>query len=178
LASYASGLEQEPAASLGLVQPVLDQAGGDDIVIFLAQGVEFAQARGQIAIVVAQFGQHVLRVDEGRVIVQHALVAGDMADRADRRSAQLARAFGHRIGHGEDLLGLTVQQQVIVLEMRARDVPVEVLGLQIKREDIGQQCGERRGQIARGILAKARWRGQRGKALGLWGDRHEAVLLL
>ena len=43
-----------------------------------------------------------------------------------------------RIGHGEDLVGLLVQQQVVVAEVRAAHVPVEVLGLQVEREDVGE----------------------------------------
>ena len=38
------------------------------------------------------------------------------------------------------LLGLLVEQQMIVAEMRTADVPVEVLGLHIEREGVGQDA--------------------------------------
>ena len=64
---------------------------------------------------------------------------GDVADRAQRDAADLAHALGQLVGGGEDLLGLLVEQEMVVAEMRAADVPVEVLGLQIEGEGIGEQ---------------------------------------
>jgi hypothetical protein len=90
-------------------------------------------------VVLAQLGQHVLRRDEGRVVVQQALVARDVADGAQRGAAELARALGNGVGHGEDLVRLLVQHQVVVAKVRPRHVPVEVLGLQVQREGVGQQ---------------------------------------
>ena len=43
-----------------------------------------------------------------------------------------------RIGGCEYLLALLVQQQVIVAKMRARYVPVEILRLDVKGEQVGQ----------------------------------------
>jgi hypothetical protein len=37
------------------------------------------------------------------------------------------------------LAGLLVQQQMIVPEVRSGRIPVEILGLQIKREDVSKQ---------------------------------------
>ena len=55
------GLEQEPGAPLGLVDPDLEQAGGGHIAVLVAQPVRLAHAHGQLLVVVAQLGQHVLR---------------------------------------------------------------------------------------------------------------------
>ena len=94
-------------------------------------------------VILAQLGQHVLRRHIGRVVVGDPLQPGDVPDRAQRAAADLARPLGQRLGHVEDLRRLLVEQQVIVAEVRAGHVPVEVLGLEIKREDVGQQPGQR-----------------------------------
>ena len=51
----------------------------------------------------------------------------------------LAHALGQLVGGGENRVGLLVEHQMIVAEMPAADVPVKVLGLQVKREGVGQQ---------------------------------------
>ena len=56
-----------------------------------------------------------------------------------RLAADLADTLGDRVGDAEDLVGLLVEDQMVVAEMRAADVPVEVLGLEIEGEDVGKQ---------------------------------------
>jgi hypothetical protein len=56
-----------------------------------------------------------------------------------------------RIGGGEDLVGLLVQHQMIVAKVRARHVPVEVLGLQVERQHVRQEDVERTGDVAHRI---------------------------
>src|SRR5580658_8388312 len=71
--SAARGLEQEPGPPLGLVDPVLEQARGRDVAIFVADIVYLAHDRGQALVVVAKFGEHVLRIDIVSVVVENAL---------------------------------------------------------------------------------------------------------
>ena len=78
----------------------------------------------------------------------------DVADRPDRRAADLADPLGDRIGHREDLVGLFVEQQVVVAKMRSAHVPVEVLRLQVEREDVRQQRSERAADLDHGVLPK------------------------
>jgi len=52
-------LEQKPSAPLGLVDPVLIQAGAGHVVILVANCVGLAQARRQLLVVVAQLGKHI-----------------------------------------------------------------------------------------------------------------------
>jgi hypothetical protein len=78
-----------------------------------------------------------------------------MADRAQRRAADLADAFCHRIGHRQDLCGLIVEEQVIVAEMRTGHMPMEVLRLQIEGEHIGEQGCHRTGNIPGRVFRKA-----------------------
>ena len=65
-------------------------------------------------------------------------------------AAELAGAFGHGVGHGEDLVGLLVEQEMEVAEVRPGHVPVEVLGLKVEREGVGEERGERAGRIGHG----------------------------
>ena len=52
-------------------------------------------------------------------VVEDALQPGDMTDRPQRRSAELAHTLGDHVRHGVDLGRLFVQQEVIVTEVRA-----------------------------------------------------------
>jgi hypothetical protein len=61
--------------------------------------------------------------------------------------AELAYAFGELVGGGENRLRLLVEQQMVIAEMPAADVPVEILGLQVEREGIRQQHVRRAGYL-------------------------------
>src|ERR1700722_7574978 len=139
----AGRFKQEPSPALGLVNPNFEQAGGRDVAVFVAHVVDLAQARRQALVVVAQLRKHVLWIDIVSVIVEKGLTPGDVSDRAQTRPADLSRTFGDRVGHGENLVAVLIQKQMVVAEMRAAHVPMEVLGLHIEREDIGQQSSER-----------------------------------
>src|SRR5204862_4066008 len=99
-----SSLEQKPGTSLGLVDPDLDQAGGGDVAMFLADVVHFAQTRGELLVVLAHFGEHVLRLYIVDVVVLHSLQAADVPDGLERGSADLAYPLGDGVGHGEQLV--------------------------------------------------------------------------
>src|SRR5262245_4322257 len=85
--AIAGRLEQGPGATLGLVDPVLDQAGAGHVVVLVANRVGPAQAHRQLLVVVAQLREHVEGGDEVRVVVQHALQAAAVADQSQRRAA-------------------------------------------------------------------------------------------
>jgi hypothetical protein len=85
-------------------------------------------------------------------------VPGDVADRAQGYAADLAHALGEFVGGGENLLGLLVEQQMIVAEVRARHVPMEVLGLHVEGECIGQQPVHGLGDVAHARLREVGWR--------------------
>jgi hypothetical protein len=65
----------------------------------------------------------------GRHLGLQALMFGDLAYGMQGVSANLAGSLGNFIGHGEKLLGLFVDEQMIVTEMAATHVPVEILRL-------------------------------------------------
>ena len=54
---------------------------------------------------------------------------------------------------------------MIVAEMRPADVPVEILGLEIERENVGQQGVERAGDVLDGVGAEIGRRLQARRAL-------------
>src|SRR5215471_7596755 len=147
----AGRFEQEPGTPLGLVDPVLDQAGAGHVVVLVANRVGLAQARRQLLVVVAQLCEHVEGGDEVRVVVQHALQAADVADRAQRGAADLADAFGDGVGGRENLLALLVEEEMIVAEVGAGHMPMEILGLQVKRKHVGEQDIERAGDLRHGV---------------------------
>src|SRR5207249_10965419 len=76
------------------------------------------------------------------------------------RAAELADALGDHVGDVVDLSGLFIEQEMIVAEMRARDVPVKVLGLDIQGERVGQERIERSGDILRSLGHQVRRRVQ------------------
>src|SRR5580698_9756342 len=82
--SVPGRLEEKPRPPFGLVDPHLEQAGRRDIAVPLAGMVGFAHARDQAFVVLAELGEHVLRLDVVGVVVIDALLAGDVADGSDR----------------------------------------------------------------------------------------------
>jgi hypothetical protein len=104
----------------------------------------------------------------------------DVADGAQRGAADLAHALGDVVRGRQDLLGLLVEHLVVVAEVRPRHVPVEVLGLEIEREHVGQQRRERARQIGGGVGGQGGGRIQNGLAARLGvlhvRARHSRVL--
>src|ERR1700722_6443128 len=123
----AGRFEEEPGAPLGLVDPDFKQARGCDIAIFFADIVGLAHDRGELFVVVTQFGQHVLRLDIDGIIVEDALLLGDLPYRAQRRAANFARPFRDRVRHRKNLVPVLIEQQMIVPEMMAAHMPMKIL---------------------------------------------------
>jgi hypothetical protein len=70
-------LVEEPGPPLGLVDPVLEQACGGDVVAFVTGIVDLPHPGYQALIVVLQLGKHVLRIDIfGVVILPRTSVSG------------------------------------------------------------------------------------------------------
>src|SRR5712692_10533750 len=60
--SFATRLKKEPGAPLGFVDPHLDEAGGGDVAVLVAHVMRLAKARRKVPVVLAQLGEHVLRI--------------------------------------------------------------------------------------------------------------------
>src|SRR5262249_18742096 len=99
-------LAQEPAAALGLVDPVLDQAGGGDIVVFLVRLVGGTKFSRQLLVVGAQLSEHILGCHTFSVVVLQPLMLQNIADGSDRRPADFAPPLGDVVSHRKDLSAL------------------------------------------------------------------------
>ena len=53
--------------------------------------------------------------------------------------ADPARAFRDVVRHGENLVAMFIQKQVIITKMASAPVPVEILRFHVMPENIGQQ---------------------------------------
>src|ERR1700677_4256819 len=73
-------LVEEPDATFGLVNPILDQARGRNIAILVAKRVGASQADRQLHVVLAKFGQHLASRDEILVIIGDTLKLRDLAN--------------------------------------------------------------------------------------------------
>src|SRR5262249_55988360 len=96
-------LEQEPDALFGLVDPDFDEACCRHVIALVAETMDLAHAGDQRLVVLAQFAQHVQRVDVVGIVVGQTLQTRNMPDRTQSRSAQLAHALGYGIGDRVDL---------------------------------------------------------------------------
>src|SRR5262249_33652383 len=127
-------LEQEPDALFGLVDPDLDEARRRHVVALVANTMDLPHADDQRLVVLAQLAQHVQRVDVVGIVVGQTLQAGNVSDRTQSRSTQLAHALGYGIGDRVDLVGLLIEKQMGIAEMRPADVAMKVLVLVIERK--------------------------------------------
>src|SRR5262245_33981174 len=100
--------------------------------------MNLAQIPRQLLVVIAELGKHILGRDEIGIIVQHALQAAYVADRAQGGAADLSNPFGDRVRSREDLISVLVEEEVIVTEMWTGHVPMKVLGFQIERKHVGE----------------------------------------
>ena len=141
--SPARGFEQEPRPALRFIDPNFDETCRCDVAMFVTHVVSFAQACGKRFVVVHQFGEHVQWLDVFGIVIQHPLSTRDLSDRMQREAADLANAFRDNVGHCEELLGVFIEKQVIIPEVVPAHVPVKILGLQVKREHICEDCVQR-----------------------------------
>src|SRR5262245_34710557 len=88
--SAAAGrLKEEPGAPFRLIDPSLDQAGAGHISVLVANSVCLTQMGRELLVVVTQFSEHIHGGNEICVVIQHALQAGDLTNRAQCRAAYL-----------------------------------------------------------------------------------------
>ena len=104
--------------------------------------MDFAHAGEYRPIVFKQLSEHIARIDKVRVVVAQALQPGDVPNRSNRSAADFASSLRNVVGHCKDLAGLLIKQQVVVAEVRSTNVPMKILGLQIKGEHVRQQSIE------------------------------------
>src|SRR5207302_4730101 len=89
-----------------------------------------------------------------------------------RCPADLARSLRDIVCHGKDLLGVLVEKQVVITKVTPTHVPMEILRLQIKREDIGQERTQLFRYLHHSIVVKIGWYFQRVWFTCLWQSRN------
>ena len=60
----------------------------------------------------------------------------DLSDRMQRESADLPNAFRDDVSHGEELLGVFIEKQMIIAEVMPAHMPVKIFRFQVKSEHI------------------------------------------
>src|SRR5271166_6099798 len=91
----------------------------------------------QFSVVLAKLREHILGSNKLLVIVGNALKPGDVAYRMQCRPADLHDALRDEISRRKYLLALLIEQQMVVSEVRSRYMPMEVLRLDVKGEQVG-----------------------------------------
>jgi hypothetical protein len=122
-------LEQEPLAALSLVENRLQEVAGCRVAVPVTHCNRRPYILGNMAVVLHQPSHHVTGWHEVVIVIVDGLQLTDMADTADGCAADATHALGHNVDGLENRIGMLVEQQVIVAEVRAGQVPVEVLGL-------------------------------------------------
>src|SRR6266851_8251541 len=93
----------------------------------------------QYRVIVPKLSYHVERLNVFSIVVEKTLKARNLPDGANSCASQLPCSFSNGVRHCEKLVALIVEHQVIVPEMRARHVPMEVLCFEIQRKHIREQ---------------------------------------
>jgi len=106
----------------------------------LPSGVPGSEIASEQSVVREKLVEHCLGSQFFAVVIPNSLLSSDVSDRAKSIAAQLSAALGNRVGHGEQLIGMFVQQQMVIAEMRTTHVPVKVLGLDVNGEDVGEEA--------------------------------------
>ena len=154
--------KEKPDAAFCLIDPILQQARGCDIILFVAQVMHLAHTGKHSPVVFAQFGEHVRPIDILRVVIAEALQAANVPNGVNRNAANLAYALGDIIRHRENLVAVLIEQQMVVTKVRSTHVPMKVLGLQVKSKNVGQQHIESGADVFDGfgseVTAVSRWR--------------------
>src|ERR1700730_13324598 len=134
-----AALKEKPSALLGFVDPVLQQACGGHVPCLVTKRMYLAHVPRQHRIVVAELGYHVEWFNVFSIVVCDALETRDLPDRVKGCAADLPRSFGNGIRHGENLLALVIEHQMIVPEVWTRHMPMEILGFEIQRKHVREE---------------------------------------
>ena len=64
------------------------------------------------------------------------------------------RAFRDVVGHGEDLVGVLVQKQVVIAKVPPAHVPVKILGLDVDRKNVGERFAQSSRDLGDALVAQ------------------------
>ncbi len=121
-------LEEEPLTPFAFIDDGLQQAGCGHVATALAYFVRRPLRLGEVGVVFHESLDHFSGRDEVVVVVFDCLQVADVGDGTDGSATDAAHAFSQDIDCREDLIGMLIEEPVVVVEMRTCQVPVEVLG--------------------------------------------------
>src|SRR4029077_6676062 len=81
----------------------------------------------------------------------------DAAYGTERAGANFPGSLGNVVAHRKDLCRLFIQQQMIVSEVWATNVPMEAFGLKVQCENVGKQQVQRSRYLLDSLLFKVGW---------------------
>jgi hypothetical protein len=124
-------LEEEPLTALGLIDDRFKFAGRGIILVFVTHFVRGSLQFGNMRVIVHQTAYHLTGGNKGLVVVLDGLQLMNVADAAHRRSTDTSYTLGQYIDCLEHLVGVLIEQQMVITEVRARQVPVKVFNFDI-----------------------------------------------
>jgi hypothetical protein len=131
-----AGLKQKPRAALRLINPVFKETRRGHVTLFIAEVMCLAHLRDKLLVVVSQLRKHICSGHELRIVIQDALETVNVAYRVQCGATNLADAFCDWVGDREELGGLLIQKKMIVAEVRARHMPMEIFSLEIQSKHV------------------------------------------
>src|SRR5260370_1356898 len=97
--------------------------------------MHLAHVLRQYRIVVPEFSYHVERLNVFSIVVHDALKTRNLPDGANGCASKLPCSLSNSIRHGENLVALIIEHQMIVPEMRAGHMPMDVFALYLKTKN-------------------------------------------
>src|SRR5437867_3186134 len=131
---------QEPDPLLSLIQHLLEEVARGRVAVLIAHRDRRPLTLGEVSIVRQEPADHLLRKHEVLVVVFERLQFGDVRDAPYRRATDPSHSLRQDIDRAEDRVGLLVEQQMIIAEVRAGHVPVKVLRLDVQGKRVRDQA--------------------------------------
>ena len=149
-------LKEEPDALLGFVNPVLQKARRGDVSGLVTQRMRLAHVPRQYRVIIPKLSNHAEWLNEFGIVVRDTLKARDLPDRANGCAAEFSSSFSNGIRHGEYLVALVVEHQMIIPKMRARHMPVKILGFEVQRKRVRKKQPQRFRNVMNRIFRESR----------------------
>src|SRR3989442_9268452 len=131
---------QEPDPLLRLIQHLLEEVARGGIAVLVAHRDRRPLTLGDVSIVRQEAVDHLLGKHELFIVVLERLQLGDVRDAPYRRATDPSHPLRQDIDGAEDRVGLLVEQQVVIAEVRAGHMPVKVLRLDVQGKRVRDQA--------------------------------------
>ncbi len=132
-------LEQEPDSTLGLVEDILYNVARRRVAPTVAQIDRGALALGDLPVVVEQPPDHLRGRHVVVIIIRDPLKPADVPNAPECGPADFSHALSQHIHGFQDGRCMFVEQEMVITEARAGQVPVKVFRFHVQREGIRDQ---------------------------------------